>query len=397
MIKITKEQARNFLLRHQRLDGTLSGCDGILEYIKTAGCVQYDPLNVAGRNADLVMAARVVDYREDMLADVLYSQRMLIDGWDKQMSIYNRDDWPYFSRVREQKGIEVQSYLKYRDSEEALLHTDAVLEFLAKNGPAQSKGIKLGKAGTGTWGHKSIAGAVMDYLFNVGKIGVATKLGVNKVYDLIENLLPAEILNAPDPFATDQDFYKWYVLRRLGGVGMLRAKNGGGWLGYFVQDGALRRDALDELVVDGAATEVEVEGLRAKFYLRAEDLPKLRQENTIIDKTVRFIAPLDNLIWDRQMISSLFDFDYGWEVYTPVAKRKYGYYVLPVLFDGRFVARFEPLQSKTHMVIKNWWWEKGVAVTPGLVDAAMVALERHAVCFGKSEGVHEDAYKIIKR
>ena len=76
-----------------------------------------------------------------------------------------------------------------------------------------------------------------------------------------------------------------------------------------------------------------------------------------------FIGPLDNLIWDRDLIRWLFDFDYTWEVYKPAAQRKYGHYVLPVLYGDRFIARVEPIFDRKARVLTvvNWWWEVGVA------------------------------------
>ncbi len=74
-----------------------------------------------------------------------------------------------------------------------------------------------------------------------------------------------------------------------------------------------------------------------------------------------FVAPLDNLIWDRASIKSVFDFDYSWEVYAPKAKRKYGYYVLPIIIGNRFVGRIEPVlnKAKTELQVQNIWFEDG--------------------------------------
>ena len=77
------------------------------------------------------------------------------------------------------------------------------------------------------------------------------------------------------------------------------------------------------------------------------------------------LAPLDNLLWERELVTQLFDFDYTWEVYKPIPERKYGYYVLPILYGDRFIARFEPGRDKRNgaLTIKNWWWEPGATPT----------------------------------
>jgi hypothetical protein len=74
-----------------------------------------------------------------------------------------------------------------------------------------------------------------------------------------------------------------------------------------------------------------------------------------------FIAPLDNLIWDRRLILELFDFNYTWEVYKPASKRDYGYYVLPVLCGDQFIARWEPRREAGGIIVRGWWWERPAA------------------------------------
>ena len=145
---------------------------------------------------------------------------------------------------------------------------------------------------------------------------------------------------------------------------------------------------------EGELLEFQVEGSKESFFIRKENSSLLGKpaENNV----AQFIAPLDNLIWDRGMIEELFGFKYTWEVYTPVAKRKYGYYVLPVLYKNQFVARFEPepCKGKAPLQIKNWWWEPGIAVTDEMNDAIKDAFER----FGKYLGVEvsKDALKTVK-
>ena len=395
-MKISKDEARDFLIRYQHLQGgeALRGTAGIVKYIQKVGCIQYDPLDIVGRNAELVLQSRIAGYRTGMLNQALYKERLLIDGWDKMMAVYAITDWPFFHRVRKQCGIDAVGTMQYRNSADALLYTDTVLEAIQKNGPLMPRQVKTASAGPTSWGHKSLSGAAMDYLWTIGRLGVHNKVNANKVYDLIENIIPGEILDAPDPFATEHDFCKWYVHRRIGSVGMLWNKNGGGWLGQFLGDKKMRVRVLDELVDEGLLRLAEVEGIADKFYIRSGDWPLPERDSST--RQMRFIAPLDNLLWDRAMLVKIFGFDYQWEVYLPVEKRKYGYYVIPVLYGNRFVARFEPEKSATHMKIKNWWWEEDVEVDDELLSAAMTAMENFAACFEKPEGVHESVRGLLR-
>jgi uncharacterized protein YcaQ len=102
------------------------------------------------------------------------------------------------------------------------------------------------------------------------------------------------------------------------------------------------------------------------------------------------LAPLDNLLWDRGLIEQLFNFQYSWEVYVPAEKRKYGYYVLPVLYGSELVARFEPEQQRgtEPLKIKHWWWEEGTAVSEDMKTAVEKSLERFCN-YIEAEGVYE--------
>jgi len=364
-----------------------------MQYFKRVGCVQYDPLNVVGRNADLVLQSRINNYKPEMLKSLLYDERKLMDAWDKVMSIYPTEDWPYFHLVREQRGHDVMATLQHRESAHALDYIDIVMDTLAKNGAMQPKQIGKGAAGNGSWGHRNIYNATMDYLFHVGKLGVSQKINVNKVFDLIENIIPPHVLDAPAIFETKHDFFKWYVYRRIAGVGMLWNKNGGGWYGTLIPDKKTRAQIFDELMDEGLVVAIEVEGVAEKFYARSSDI-SAETNAPVSNQAVKFIAPLDNLIWDRDMVSKIFGFDYTWEVYVPAPKRKYGYYVLPVLCSNRFIARFEPDKSATHLRIKNWWWEADMVITDELIDRVMQAMERFAVFLEKK--VHESIYKKLR-
>lgn len=399
-ITISKEELRKFLVVYQGLysNNTFIGEEGIKEFVKRVGCIQYDPLNVVGRNADLVMQSRIENYDAEIMNDLLYNKRDLVDGWDKMMAIYSAEDWPYFKRVRLERKQEVEEVLKYRNSIDAIKYVDIVKEYVEKNGATTPLKIDLGSVEKGVWGHGKLSSATMDYMWNMGMLGIKEKKNTQKKYDLIERLLPKEIVYSPDPFQNDDEFYKWYFKRRIGSIGAYWDKTGEGWLGNYLYKKSLRKRILNELVEEGELILIKVENLEENFYLRREDMSIFNNSDLINENNVRFLAPLDNIIWDRKLTRDIFDFDYTWEVYKPVDKRKYGYYVLPVLYGDKIVARFEPELHRGNepLVIKNWWWEDNFKITDDCIDTVKEAVDRFYK-YLKADGISEDSFIKINK
>lgn len=400
VINISKEELRRFLVVYQGLytNNTFIGEEGIKKFIERVGCIQYDPLNVVGRNADLVIQSRIEDYDPVMLEDLLYNKRELIDGWDKMMAIYSVKDWPYFKRVRDERKKEVENVLKNRNSLDAINYVEPVKEFIQKNGSTIPSEIDLGSVEKGRWGHGKLSSATMDYMWNSGELGVKEKKNTQKKYDLIERLLPSEILYESEPFQNDEEFYKWYVKRRIGSIGAYWDRSGEGWLGNYISNKILRQRILNELVEKEELIFIKVENLKETFYLRKEDISILNDAKSVNENNVKFLAPLDNLIWDRKLTRDIFDFDYTWEVYKPIDKRKYGYYVLPVLYGAKIVARFEPELHRGNkpLVIKNWWWEDNFEVTNDCIDSVKEALDKFCK-YLKADGISKDSFNKINR
>ena len=234
---------------------------------------------------------------------------------------------------------------------------------------------------TWSWGVPTRQGrAALEILHAMGELGIHHRSGTRRYFDLIERLLPAEVLACPDPNQTVEAYQDWHVLRRVGSLG-LAGSNGTAecWLGILDLKANARRAALARLLEQGDVVAAEVEGVLGTCFLRTRDLPTLDAVGAGQPpaQSAAFLAPLDNLIWDRQMVRRLFGFGYKWEVYTPVEQRKHGYYVLPVLYGDRFVARLEPTFDKKtrELVIRDWWWEEGVEP-----DGAMEAALQECLC-----------------
>jgi hypothetical protein len=362
-IKISQEQARRFLLAHHALwpPRQLAGKAGVLDYLDRVGCIQFDTISVVTRNADLVLQARVKNYRPTQLKSMLYEDRSLWDGWDKVQSIYRAADWPHFEPQRQRMRAHYAPQLEPKGK---LAAASMVREAIRERGPLSSIDIDHDeRLAEWSWGGETRAvRASMEVLYAIGELGVHQRINTRREFDLVERLLPAEVLGQAHPHTDLAAYHDWHVLRRIGSIGLTFHLGTDHWLGISNLKAPARYAALDRLLAAGAIRPVEITGMQHKtLYMRTADLPTLdavsrgRQPN----RQAAFIAPLDNLIWQRDLLEALFGFFYRWEVYVPADKREYGYYVMPVLYGDDFVARMDPkLDPKTKVLtINGWWWQ----------------------------------------
>jgi uncharacterized protein YcaQ len=252
------------------------------------------------------------------------------------------------------------------------------------------------------WGRMRTAKALLEMLCDTGELMVSHRQGARRYFDLPERVLPADV--AAQPLLTDADEYlRWKVARRCQGIGLVGPGMGGElWLG--VGKAPERNRAIEALVKRGEMAPVQIKGDRRIYYLLARDQPYLEQaRHPAPTPRVAFIAPLDNLLWSRNLIERLFGFRYVWEVYKPAHERQYGYYVLPVLYGDRFVARFEPKLDRDRGVLRflSWHWEPGEALTDDLADALRDAVTRFMVYLGAGaivagEGIEPSVARLVE-
>lgn len=369
-IKLSKQQARQFILAHQKLliPRKLQGKKGILEFINLVGCIQFDPLNQVGKNPDLVLQSRIENYKPDYLSELLYSERKLLDGWDKNMSIYPVEDWPYFSRYRE------ESYNRHINKLEDINKIlPEIRKELDKKGPLSSIDLKFDIKVDWYWAPTRAARAALESMYYWGELIIYNKVGTRKVYDFTAKHLSKELLTMPDPNSSTDHYLEWHVKRRIRSVGLLWNRASDAWLGIRNMKSKERSETISRLEENQKILSVDIEGVKYPFYIRKEEEALLSRvlDGIELEPQVSFIAPLDNLLWDRKIIKEIFGFEYTWEVYKPVPQREYGYYVLPVLYKDRFVARFEPKFNKKtkRLEIINWWWETDVVKTKEMEKA----------------------------
>ncbi|WP_410510929.1 winged helix DNA-binding domain-containing protein [Paenibacillus sp. BR2-3] len=385
---LTKSQARLFLLQHQRLGSfTLpSGKQSVYDYIRHVGCIQYDPLSITGQNHELVLQSRIPDFTPELVQELLYKDRLLLDGWDKNMSIYCTEDWPFFRRGRQ------LALARYEGNSEIMATVSRVRQALTERGPLSSLDLEWKDKIDWAWAPARLSRAALESMYFWGELVVHRRVHTRRYYDFTARLLPEFLLERGDPNEKEEEYHDWYVLRRIGSIGLQWNRSGDGWLGIHGLKSKERTASVQRLLHTDKIREVTVEGIKLPFYIRSIDAPALenviQQQNDLSGDNVTnapfaaALAPLDNLLWDRELIRQLFDFQYRWEVYKPAAERQFGYYVLPLLYGDRFVARFEPVMDKKSRTLNilNWWWEQGECLTPELSLALKQAIASLARC-----------------
>jgi hypothetical protein len=387
-LSLSAARARRFLVRRHLLDPPRSlpeAPESVLAVVERMGSLQFDPLEIPGaRNHDLVLFARIAGYRRAFCDGYLYAprgERRLFEAYNKALNILPASDLPYHRVAWERAAERYGKTILDKNAETVR----AILQHLREKGPlttaAASK--QFGAAIDWWWAATREGRAVLEALFTCGVVGIARRDGNRRTYDLIERLFPEELLARR---VSKEESLRHRLLSRFRAVGLLGASLSGE-LSYGTDKAPGRAAALAGLVAEGTLVPAEVEGVRGLRYLLADERTLLDAARAPIRAPeVSFLAPLDPLLWDRRLLRSLFGFDYTWEVYTPESKRRYGHYVLPILFGDRLVGRIEPRLERSlgRLNIAGIWFEEGFSPLDerGFVPAFARALEAYRAFVG---------------
>jgi len=375
-VKVTAEAARRFLLARHYLAPARSltgGPESVMQVFRKFGSIQFDPVAVAGRNHDLVLHARVADY-EPAWCDALYERREIFEATNKALSLVPASEFPWFRHVMGRKGPRFHGAALAENAAVA----QRVLERIRAEGSLSARDFEREAGPTKDWFGmpENAVRAVLEAYTVTGAIGLARRDGNLRYYDLLERLLPAEVLAHQVP---EREQLRHKLLSRYRAHGLLGA---GGAGGAFARIAAppQRHELRKELVELGALVPVGIEGVRGERLVLAEEVALL-QSPPEPAPSVAFIAPFDSLLWDTALLSGLFAYDYVWEGFFPPARRRWGYYVLPVVFGGRFAGRIEPRidRDRARVEVLNLWWEDGFAPrrADGFVEAMRGALRAY--------------------
>jgi len=349
----------------------------VLEVLRRFGSIQFDPLAVAGRNHDLVLHARVAGY-DPAWCDLLYERREIFEAYNKGLSLVPASEFPWFRATLSQNAPRVLA----ENAEVA----ERVIQRITAEGPLSALDFERERGTTiDCFGvPMNTVRAVLEAYSVTGVLGLARRDGNRRYYDLLERLLPAHVLARGIPL---REQLRHKLLSRYRAHGLL----GIGGSDIFLGLGSAKpnperpehpgRTVLrEELVSDGELVPVEVEEVRGKRFVLKEEVGLL-EGPAEPPPSLAFLPPFDPLVWDRGLLGSLFQFDYVWELFVPPAKRRWGWYVLPMLFRDRLVGRIEPRVDRAggQVQVLGLWWEDGFAPrrTEGFVDAMRDALRAY--------------------
>jgi uncharacterized protein YcaQ len=390
-IQLSAAHARRFLVSRHLLApprSLPSTPASVLDVVERLGSLQFDPLEVPGaRNHDLVLHARVAGYRREWCEQWLYGpDRRLIELYNKSLNLLPMHELPHYRVSWRRNRLEIEDGILTEQADVA----KAILKRLKADGPLSTAAFsEHGHAVDWWWAPTRASRAVMEALFVTGRIGIARREGNRRYYDLIERLVAPELLRLEE---SEEDGMTRRLLSRFRATGLTTPVGTQTEVMYSAGSTADRVRRTARLEDEGLLLPVELEGHRGIRYVVADEEPILEATADATAQpppAVSFLGPLDPLVWDRKLLRSLWGFDYLWEVYVPEPKRRWGYYVLPILFGDRLVGRIEPrLDRKAQMLnVLGIWFEQSFAPmeAPGFIAALADAMEDYRSFVGASK------------
>lgn len=378
---IALQQARNLHLAAQGLAAPprrRARKADVLEAIARMRVLQIDTIHVVARSPYLVLFSRLGAYRQQWL-DELLADGAIFECWAHEACFAPFAD---YALHREQSRHDARlKHWAMRIAERARRdHADgmqALLAHVRANGAVRSSDFERKDGGGGGWWGWKNEKRWLEALFALGELMIARRERFQRVYDLSERVLANARRHASfDEAALPREaLERAFVLGAVRALGLTQAR----WINdYFRGGGKLKDAALDALVERGDLLRVAVDGWKAPAYVHpdhAEALARAAAGRLRATRTT-LLSPFDPVVWDRERAATLFGFDYRIECYTPAPKRRWGYYVLPILHRGRLVGR---LDAKAHrgdglFEVKALFLEDGVVPDEALAMAIARAI-----------------------
>lgn len=383
-LEINNATARRYWLHCQGLDCAPSGDashTALLETIEQLGMVQLDPLAPVARAHHHILWTRHSAYRPRHFDTLLERQRSVFEHFTHDAAILPMSLWPCWERARTRRA---ERYARgdFWRSKHAEPLQETVLDRIRDQGPMCSRDFDVkatGKADKSVhaWArppHKQ----VLERLWFAGTLAVSHRRRFHKHYDLAERVVPASVLKTRMSDTAQTDTLCTMALQRLGMANL-------GELQRFWE--ACTREEVQTWIQQNPKkwTTVRVEDAEGNWHeaIAPADIESRLDQLGSPPPRARILNPFDPLVRDRARLRRLFGFEFRIEIYVPANKRRYGYYVFPVIEGTRFIGRIEVRANRDadRLEILGWWPEPGVQMSRSRierVDAELVRLARLA-------------------
>jgi uncharacterized protein len=398
MRTISLQTARRLFIQRQRLNDPQAPevsktSAALLDVIRDLGCLQLDPISAVARSHQLVVRSRVGDYDLAALDQLLWTDRSLFEYWAHMASIVLTEDYAIhqmFMRTYAREDATGKVSQRYQTwlADNARLRRH-ILHELKRRGPLPARVFEnKTEASSGWYSSGWTSGRdvsqMLDYLWTTGKIMVAGRSGLQKLWDLSERCLPEW---TPREKLSEREVVRRAAQKALRALGVATPQ-------HIKQHFTRRRyphlnDRLHELAAEGVIERLHVGDEQGEWYIHITDVPLLDQieAGDITCERTTLLSPFDNLICDRARTAKLFNFDFTIEIYVPAHKRQYGYYVLPILHGDRLIGRIDPKMNREHgrLHIHAVHAEKDAPLNRKTARAIRDAIEGLAAFLGATE------------
>ncbi|MCG3269326.1 winged helix-turn-helix domain-containing protein [Yoonia sp. I 8.24] len=383
-------QARHvFLQKHglsSRPSGAGKGTD-LAAVIDDLGFVQLDSVNTFARAHDLILWSRRQQYRPSGLQNLLHRDRAVFEHWTHDAAAIPIASFPYWRMRFARDEARLADRWKDWRRDDFMSKTQEVMNRISDHGPCTSGQVgKDESRGSGGWWDWHPSKTALEFLWRSGQLSVLRRDGFTKVYDLTERVIP-EAYRAPHPDL--HDAIDWCCAGAMDRLGFATS----GELAAF-WDNVTPAEAkawCAAALADGRLIEIDVEGADGKLR-RSFAWPDVMDQITAPSPRLRILSPFDPALRDRKRAERLFGFHYRIEIFVPAAKRKYGYYVFPVMEGDQMIGRIDMKRDKDVLVVRAFWPEPDVRMGVGRVRALGCELERAATFGGCNRVIYVEGW-----
>ena len=386
--RVPNQKARHLFLEKHGLCAAPKGSgkgDDLTAVIQDLGFIQVDSINTVARAHHMILAARRPAYREKNLKSHLERDRLLFEHWTHDASVIPTEFYPHWQmRFRRDRDRLIGRWRDWRRNgfEEKF---EEILKQVSDHGPVTSATVgEDEKRSNGGWWDWHPSKTALEFLWRTGKLSVCHRVGFQKVYDLTERVIPdAHRSDFPD----EEETIDWAARSALDRLGYATSGEiAAFWDLITVQEA---KEWCQRALENGLIAEAEIEcvgGVYRRVFLYPDTLESLETVSAPPSR-VRILSPFDPALRDRKRTERLFGFSYRIEIFVPEPKRKYGYYVFPVMEGDRLIGRIDMKAQRAddRLHVRAYWPEAGVRSSKGRLAKLQSELDRMARFSGCSE------------